>query len=67
MNLEAVWQTMIRIRRTKLERANSKMRMEPEASEEGPSNGARQYPLTVHLPGRNTTLLWKSGKSKSLA
>lgn len=78
MNLEASWQTMIRIhktswqtmiriRRTKLERANSKIRMEPEASEEGQSNSAGKHPLTDQLPGRNIALLWKSGKSRSLA
>lgn len=67
MNLEAGWQTMIRIHRTQLARANSKIRMEPEASGEGQSNAAGKHPLTVHLPGRNITLLWKSVKRKSLA
>lgn len=68
MNLEANWQTMIRIRRTELGRANSKIiRMEPEASKARQSNAAGKHPLTVYLPGRSITLLWKSGKSKSLA
>lgn len=67
MNLEAGWQTVIRIRRSKLGRANSKISMEPEVGEEGQRNAAGKHLLTVHLPGRNNTLLWKSGKSKSLA
>lgn len=45
MNLEAGWQTVIRIRRNKLGRANSKIRMEQEVGEEGQSNAAGKHLL----------------------
>lgn len=65
MNLEAGWQTLIRIRRTELGRANSKIRMEPEASEEGQSNAAGKNPLTEMSPCSGSlekAKVWHKGK-----
>lgn len=60
---------MIKIQRTKLGgKANSELKMEPEdLVKDGQSNAAGKHPLTDYLPGRNITLLWKAGRSRSLA
>lgn len=46
-------------------RANNKIRMETEdLVKDKRSNTALNCPLTDHIAGRNSILLWKSGKKK---